>query len=142
MNAEFKECLEKRKLVRFSLAKRLVKTETEQAKNDLVDAKDSLKAKKYKWATIQAYYSMFHASRSLIYRKGYREKSHYALMIALKTLYSEEGWISRKILDDFQTAKNLREEADYHATYSKKGAQSLVETAEDFINLIEQKTGK
>ncbi len=142
MNAEFKECLEKRKLVRFSLAKRLVKTETEQAKNDLVDAKDSLKAKKYKWATIQAYYSMFHASRSLIYRKGYREKSHYALIIALKTLYSEEGWISRKILDDFQTAKNLREEADYHATYSKKGAQSLVETAEDFINLIEQKTGK
>jgi uncharacterized protein (UPF0332 family) len=142
MNVEFKECLEKKKLVRFSLAKRLVKTETEQAKNDLVDAKDSLKAKKYKWATIQAYYSMFHAGRSLIYRKGYREKSHYALMIALKTLYSEEGWVSRKILDDFQTAKNLREEADYHATYSKEGAQSLVETAEDFINLIEQKTEK
>ena len=102
MNIEFKECLEKRKLVRFPLSKRLAGREINQAEDDLIDSKDSLKVKKYKWATIQAYYSMFHAARSIIYRKGYREKSHYALMVALKTFYSGKGEISREMLENFQ----------------------------------------
>ncbi|MBT9132274.1 MAG: hypothetical protein DDT32_01754 [Syntrophomonadaceae bacterium] len=81
MNADLKECLEKRKLVRFPLAKKLVGREIEQAKEDLTDSKDSLKVKKYKWATIQAYYSMFHTARGLIYQKGYREKNETSLFL-------------------------------------------------------------
>ena len=138
MNAEFKECLEKRKLVRFPLSKKLVEREIEQAETDLADSKDSLKVKKYKWATIQAYYCMFHAARSLIYRKGYREKSHYALMVAIKALYLGEGIIPREMLENFQTAKNLREDADYHAKYSKQGAESLIQAAEDFLNSVKE----
>ena len=83
---------------------------------------------------------MFHTVRSLVYQKGYREKSHYALMIALKTLYLEEGKISREVLENFQMAKNLREDADYHAKYSKEGARSLIQAAENFLNLANEIT--
>ena len=138
MNIEFRECLEKRKLVRFPLAKRLAGREINQAEDDLIDSKDSLKVKKYKWATIQAYYSMFHAARSLIYRKGYREKSHYALMVALKTLYLGKGEVTREILENLQTAKSLREDADYHAKYSEEGARSLIQAAEDFLKSVKE----
>ena len=138
MNVDLKECLEKRKLVRFPLAKKLVEREINQAKSDLADSKDSLEVKKYKWATIQAYYSMFHTARSLIYRKGYREKTHYALVVALKNFCLEKGEISQETLNNFQTAKNLREDADYHAKYSRQGAESLIQTAENFLNSVKE----
>ena len=52
--------------------RRLVLKELDAAQSDL-DARDSLGGDKFKWTTIQAYYSMFHSARALVYWKGYRE---------------------------------------------------------------------
>jgi uncharacterized protein (UPF0332 family) len=41
----------------------MVSKELEGAKDDLETARKSLTAGDYKWATIQAYYSIFHAAR-------------------------------------------------------------------------------
>ena len=43
----------------------------------------SCEKKNYKWAIIQAYYSIFHGTRALLFKAGYREESHFALKIAL-----------------------------------------------------------
>ena len=91
MNQEFKQCLEKKKILPFGRGKDLVKKEISIGESDLLDAKAGFQEKRYKWTTIQAYYSMFHAARALIYHKGYREKSHYCLSIALRALYVETG---------------------------------------------------
>jgi len=50
-------------------------------------AKKTLEQGDSKWATIQGYYSMFHSARALIFSKGYRERSHYCLRIAVKELF-------------------------------------------------------
>ena len=76
---EFKKAIEKKRIVRFTKAKALVDKELQAAQDDLSEAEDRNKNQKYKYATIMAYYSMFHAARALIYSKGYREKSHYYL---------------------------------------------------------------
>lgn len=51
---------------------------------------------KFKWATIQAYYSMFHAARALLYSAGYREKSHPALLTALNEIFAKPSPINEK----------------------------------------------
>ena len=133
MNQEFKQCLEKKKILPFGRGKDLVKKEISIGESDLLDAKAGFQEKRYKWTTIQAYYAMFHAARALIYHKGYREKSHYCLSIALRALYVETGKLDAQAGRDFLNAMNLREAADYEAEFSEAGATAVISTAEKFI---------
>jgi uncharacterized protein (UPF0332 family) len=133
INLEFQKSLEKKRILHFSKSKALIKKELGAAKDDLNEAKDRLKNKKYKYATITAYYSMFHAARALIYSKGYREKSHYYLLVALQALFVDKGLIEEELAKDFHTAMVLRESADYHGEFSKEGAESSIESATKFL---------
>lgn len=133
MNLEFQKALEKKRILHFSKGKALTKKELKAAKDDLNEAKDRLKNKKYKYATITAYYSMFHAARALIYSKGYREKSHYYLLVALQALFVDKGLIEDELAKDFHTAMVLRESADYHGEFSREGAESSIESATKFL---------
>jgi len=133
VNQEFKHCLENKKIVPFARSKNLVKKELSIAVSDLSDAKAGYENERYKWSTIQSYYAMFHAARALIYSKGYREKSHYCLAIALRALFVDEGTMDAKLVRDLLNAMNLREAADYEAKFSQSGAKAVIASAEQFI---------
>lgn len=133
VNLEFKKAIEKKRLLPFSRGKALIKNELKAAEDDLSEAKDRLKNKKYKYATITSYYSMFHAARALVYSRGYREKSHYYLLVALQALFVKQGLLEEMIAKDFHTAMVLREGADYHGEFSKEGAESSIESAAKFL---------
>ena len=74
---------------------------------------------------------MFHAARALVYSKVFREKSHYALLVALRNLLVRE--IGIELIKAFEDAMNLREEADYGLTFSEAGAFEAVKTAKAFL---------
>jgi len=67
MNQDFKQRLENKKIILFPRGKELVKREFSFSRSDLPDAKTSFNNQRYKWATIQAYYAMFHAARALVF---------------------------------------------------------------------------
>jgi len=131
MSSEFERMVEERRLTRFKADRSLVLKEMREAEADLVEARDSLERSKFKWATIQGYYSMFHAVRALVYSRGFREKSHYALLVALRNLLIME--LGTELIEGFGDAMSLREEADYGLTSSKAGAIETIETAEAFL---------
>ena len=131
---EFSDCLQKNKIVNFAAAKKLVDRELKAAQDDLKAASKSLSDAREKWATVQAYYAMFHTARALLYSKGYREKSHYCLIVAMKALFVANRVLDVSLVEAFQMAKTLRENADYDNEYSKKSAVSLVEKAKKFLN--------
>jgi uncharacterized protein (UPF0332 family) len=143
VSTTLKRLLEQRRLLRAALGDEAIKTELDGAEYDLLRAKTSLEEADFKWATVKAYYSMFHAGRALLYRAGYREKSHAALLTALKELYAKPGKLDEASLDDFDNAMSLREEADYAMTSSEEGAVRVVRDAEKFIGrakgLLEEK---
>jgi uncharacterized protein (UPF0332 family) len=134
---EFDDCLKKGKIVSFPLARKLVAKELKAAEGDLETAQRSVKQKNYKWATIQAYYAMFHAARSLLYHKGYREKSHYCLMLAMKAFYVSEGKMEMRLAESLQMAKSLRESADYDNVFDKNSSVSLVDQAVEFVKVAQ-----
>ena len=134
MNQDFKQCLENRKIIVFPRGKELVGKELSIAQSDLSDAKAGFEGQRYKWSTIQAYYAMFHAARALIYSRGYREKSHYCLAVALRALFVDENLLEAQIVRDFLNAMNLREAADYEAKFSESGAKAVTASAERFIH--------
>ncbi|OIO42814.1 MAG: hypothetical protein COY75_03765 [Nitrospirae bacterium CG_4_10_14_0_8_um_filter_41_23] len=136
MNPEFEDCLKKNKIRRFAQGKSLVEKELDTAAKDFSEARESLEREKFKWATIQAYYSMFHSARALLYDKNYREKSHYCLIIALKSLYVETGKLSISFIEGLQRGKRLREDADYYNDWSKIGAEEMVNMAKEFLEAV------
>jgi len=69
--------------------------------------------------------------RGLVYSKGIREKSHYALLVALRCLFSDD--LGVELVARFGNAMNLREEADYGLTFSEAGAIEAIETAEALL---------
>ena len=133
MNPEFNKFIENGKIIAFPKGKDLVRKELAVARSDLTDAKAGFGSQRYKWSTIQGYYSIFHAARALIYSRNYREKSHYSISIALKALFVEEGKLDIRYVRDFLNAMNLRESADYEADFSREGAEAVIKSAEDFI---------
>jgi uncharacterized protein (UPF0332 family) len=133
VNQEFKHCLESGKIVSFPDGKKLVRKELLVARSDLQDARAGYENQRYKWSTIQAYYAMFHAARALIFSRGYREKSHFCLSVALRALFIEDGKLDAQTGRDFLNAMSLCEAADYEAEFSLEGAKAVIASAARFI---------
>jgi len=133
MTTTFKDCLERRRVIHFPEAINLVKPEIEDAKNDLSSAKEEFKRGGNKWATIKGYYSMFHCARALLHSRGYRERGHYCLYLAIMEFFVKEKKLSAKLAEDFKNSMILREDADYGRGFSKKGATATIKCAEAFF---------
>ena len=133
MKREFKTALEKRRIIPFPEGKRLVNRELDAARDDLAEAHDRFSKKRFKYATITAYYAMFHAARALLYARGYREKSHHYLIVSIEALYVHEKKLSPELARDLRNAMILREEADYHGDFSESGAKVILDSAARFL---------
>lgn len=131
ISSELQQLLAERKIFKARIDRKMVVKEVEAAETDLRDAKDSLEQQKFKWATIQAYYSMFHSTRALLYSRGYREKSHYALLVAIRNLFKNE--LGSHLISRFEEGMELRQEADYGLKFSEEGAAETTEGAEDLL---------
>ena len=81
---------------------------------------------------------MFHSARALIFSRAYREKSHRCLLIALEELFVRQNLLERETLETFREAMDLREEADYGATYSEEGATATMKNARKFLEKTKQ----
>ncbi|MBU7047818.1 MAG: HEPN domain-containing protein [Theionarchaea archaeon] len=110
---EFERCLKERRLIKIQISDEMITKEIGSAEYDLHQAEESFLKGDFKWSSIQAYYSMFHAVRALILRKGYREKSHYCLLVALRELYVKTEEVDSEFADNFEVSMNFRKEADY-----------------------------
>ena len=133
MNIEFQKAIEKKRILSFAQGKGQVKNELQEAENDLIEARNRFESEKYKYATITGYYSMFHSARALIYSKGYREKSHYYLLVALNSLFVDAGLLSEELTSEFHDAMILREDADYHGNFTKEGAETVLKAAKELL---------
>lgn len=135
MSTEFEFCLEKRGLKKEEVNKDLITKELREASNDYDAATNSFENKAFKWCIIQSYYSMFHAAKALVLSKGYREKSHYCLEIALEELFIKTGLIDEKFYDMFDETMGARKDADYGLIYSPDTAEVALNNAVEFMGI-------
>lgn len=136
---DFKNCLKNKKLIPVAEAKNLVAKELAESLVDLIAAKENVKSgTNSKWATIQAYYAMFHVAKALVYSRGYRERSHWCLSVAIEEFFGKTGLMEMKLVRYLEQAMSLREDADYAAEYSQEGAIQILAKAEEFIQKAQE----
>jgi len=132
----FEECLERGKIVPIPVDTALAAKELREAEADLYAAERSLQEHQEKWAIIQGYFSLFHALRSQVFLKGYREKSHRCLKYAVEALLVDEGVLEPVVLEHFSFAMDLREGADYGCIYNEDSARTVVMSARSVLGMV------
>ena len=81
---------------------------------------------------------MFHSARALLYSKSYREKSHFCLIEAVRTMFVETGRLNAALVESLLEAKNLREAADYYGDFSELNGRKLIKKAEEFLKIAKK----
>jgi uncharacterized protein (UPF0332 family) len=113
----------------------MIEKEITSADYDLSRSIESMRDEDYKWASLQAYYSMFHEAKALVLKKGYREKSHYCLIIAIRELYVKDGTMNDELVDTLELCMQLRHDADYGLIYDKESAETAIRYAQQFLSV-------
>ena len=83
----FEECLDKGLIKKDPLASERVESSLMIAERFLRSSNRNLEIDEYEMAEMAAYNSAFHAARALLFAKGYTERSHFCLGVALRGLY-------------------------------------------------------
>ncbi len=91
-------------------------------------------------AISEAYYSMFHAAKSLLGLKNIYPKTHAGVVSQFGLQFVNEGFIEELYGKSLTKAQTKREKADYDIYYepSEEEAESIVEDAENFFERIKR----
>lgn len=136
MSHRFDQCLTSRGLRPSPVDPAKVEREIAEARGDLSAAIRTLEQADHKWAIIKAYYSIFHACRSLVYSAGYTEKSHDCVIVAVQDLFVARGILPAFVATAMREAKAAREAADYGLSYNDEAAVAIIRDAEEVCRIV------
>ena len=77
---------------------------------------------------------MFHSVKAIVLAKGFREKSHWCLLVALRELLVGTGELDGELADDFELCMGIRHEADYALRYDEVTATRTISMAERMLD--------
>jgi len=132
------ECIEKRLLRREKPDKEKAIRAIEIARERLIDAEISEDAGIPSATILLAYAAIFHASRALLFRDGYSEKSHYCVVEYINEKYVKTGKLDAKFIPLIRHARQERHEVFYglEKTETKEDAEEVIDLAREFIKKI------
>ncbi len=112
----------------------------EQAKENLEEAQALFQINKFKGASNRAYYSIFHAIKSILALKQIDFKKHSSVIAYFNKEYINTGIFSREIGKRVGEASFFREKSDYVDFYmiTKEECEKQIETARLVIEEIQK----
>ncbi len=138
--SELDSCIEKGLIRKVIPSKEKSIKSIVKARKWLDEAKKNRKFGLLDSCLVSAYSAMFHAARSLLFRDGFREKSHYCLVRYLEEKYVNRGKMERIVVDLLDRFRELRHEDLYELDFSamEEDADEAVQNAERVIATIEE----
>jgi uncharacterized protein (UPF0332 family) len=134
---DFKECLEKGFLRRIPPSGEKAFQSIVKAKELFEEAKSSLEEERINSAVIVSYMAIFHAARALLFKDGYREKSHECIIRYLEEKHPNIGIAQIEKLEKY---KSERTHTQYDVSYSpnEEEAEKMIKFTERFIQIVEE----
>lgn len=110
----------------------------ELARMRLLRGAEAVEAGFFEFAILEAYMTMFHAARAVLYKDGVQEKSHYAISVYLKELYTDK--IAGHVINLLTIHRIERHESMYGLEYkpTKDDASTALADAKLFVNEMER----
>ena len=134
---DIEECLEKGLLKEDKKDIEKAKKSIEIAKHKLSIAKRTFDVKIFEESIINAYAAMFHAGRALLFKDGFKERSHYGLFVYIKEKYNDK--LEPRFINELNALRLERHELLYgleKQEIKEVEAEDVMKIAEDFIKAI------
>jgi len=118
----------------------LSKYRFETSLEDIDDAKLMFDNGRYKNTLNRAYYSIFHAIKSVVILDGFDSSKHSGIIAYFNQNYVKTGIFPKEMSKIIRAASENREKADYHDFFiaSKEEAESQIERARVFSAQISE----
>jgi len=138
----FEECLSKGYIKKDSQASERIQSALEISHRFLSSAKKNIDIEEYEMAELASYNATFHAARALLFRKGYIERSHLCVIVALKNLYKTDARLA-ELLNTFDKIRISRHNVQYGGTLVKKNeAHFVIDFATEFLEQTRKRLQK
>lgn len=111
----------------------------EMAKHKLELAETEFAYKIFENSIITSYASMFYSARALLFRDGFKERSHFAVYVYVNEKYSSK--IERKYLNELNSMRLHRHDLMYgleNTEAKETEADSAIKTAKGFLEAIQK----
>ncbi len=131
-----KECLEKGYLKKTKPDKDKARQSLKTAENKFDEALKSFEAELFESTIIFAYMAMFHSARSMLFKDGFVERSHIAVIAFLKEKY--EQILGKELIYEFNTVRIARHDSLYglDINFSSNEAKHILDIAKKFMDKI------
>ncbi len=111
------------------------------SKRFLQRAQGNLEMNFFDVSFLLSYTSMFHAARALLFKAGYKERSHFGMIAALKDIYSKDYEIL-ECLNMLDTYRLARHAVQYSGSLSSElDAIQSIKDAKKFVKLVKTRLG-
>ena len=140
MRLSFKSCIDKGLLRKIPGSKDNALRSISKADNWLGESQKTFQGEAYDSSVMSSYLVMFHAARAVLFYDGYREKSHACVARYLEDQYVNRKKLEKKWVDLLDYHRAMRHENQYDLSFfsSKEEAQKAIESAEEFLQRIQQ----
>lgn len=134
------DCLREGLLAKEKPDSEKAKLSIEMAEHKLGLAEQEFEHKIFENAIITAYNAMFHAARALLFRDGFKERSHFAVYVFVNEKYG--GKLEKKYLNELQSLRLWRHELMYGigkpSEMQETEADSAIKVAKGFIAAVKK----
>lgn len=139
MPLSYEDCLSKGLLRRIPPSKDKALRSIEKAQKWLGEAKSTLEAKAFNSSVSASYLAMFHAARSILFREGFREKSHACIARYLEQ-HVKKGKLEQKWIDLLDYSREIRHDDQYDLSFfaTSEDAGKAQHSATDFLLRMKQ----
>lgn len=110
---ELSDCFERKLLTNTSPSTGLARKSLKQAELFLIDAGDLIKIGKERMAIIALYNAFFHTARTLLFKDGIKERSHFCLARYIEEKYVHKKLLNAKFLNYLDTLRDARHDTQY-----------------------------
>jgi uncharacterized protein (UPF0332 family) len=135
---ELRDCMDQGLIRRIPPSEEKATGSISAADRWLDEAEKGIYSEAYGSSVIASYMAMFHSSRAILLRDGYREKSHYCIARYLEEKYAKKGLIEKKWIDLLDHSRELRHESQYDVSFfaTREDAESAAQSAKIFVERI------
>jgi len=132
--------LEEGQLMRITPNIEKTKKSLQLAKNKLEKAKEEYNAQIFDSALISAYTSMFHSARALLFKDGFKERTHYAVYQYIREEYRDK--ISIKYINELNILRTIRHKVIYGdekiegKEIQEAEAKDAIKVGKEFLDIV------
>lgn len=131
--SRFEECIEKGLIRKQFISEKRAENSLVVSERFLGSAGRNFEINEYEMCLIASYNSIFHSCRALLFSKGYTERNHLCMIVALVKLYNDDK-ILLGFLNSIDKIRISRHEVQYMGEFSSnEEATFVLKLAKDFL---------